>query len=75
MMESRINQTQFNNDLEEKNTVGRMIFSPRVEKPEEKTSEQPLEDDDMLINDFDSRSESSLNTNCNMVYVLPIEYD
>lgn len=46
-----------------------------MEKPKEKTSEQPLKGDDMLTDDFDSRSESSLNINCNMVTVLPLEYD
>lgn len=38
-------------------------------------SKQPLEDDDMLTDDFDLRSESSLNINCNMVSMLPREYD
>ena len=32
-------------------------------------------DDDVMIDDFESDEESSLNINCNMVYVLPHEYD
>lgn len=37
--------------------------------------EQPTTDDDMLTYDFYSGDESSLNINCNMVSMLPLEYD
>lgn len=75
MAKSSTNQPQFKNEVEDKKLVGRSFFSPRVEKPKEKTSEQPPKDDDMLTDDFESRSESSMNINCNMFYVLPVEYD
>lgn len=41
----------------------------------DKLSEQPTVDDDMLIDGFNLRDESSLNINCNVVSVLPLEYD
>lgn len=73
--ESSTNQPQFNKEVEDKKPVGRKLFSPRMVTPEEKISEQPLKDDDMLTDDFDSGSESSMNINCNVVFVLPREYD
>lgn len=75
MAESRTNQHQVNNEVEDKKPVGRKVFSPRMEKPKEETLKQPPKVNDMLTEDFKLGSESSLNINCNMVYVLPREYD
>lgn len=55
--------------------MGRKLFSPKGEKTKDKVPKHPLEDDYMLINDFDSGSKSSLGINCNVVFVLPIEHD
>lgn len=33
------------------------------------------EDDDILNDNFDSRSEGGLDIICNMIFVLPIEFD
>lgn len=75
MVESSTSEPQFNNEVEDKKPVGRKLFSPRMEKPKEKTSEQPPEDDDMLTDDFNSGSKSSMNINCNVVTMFHREYD
>ena len=42
---------------------------------EEPTNEEPTNDEDMLTDNFDSDGKSSLNINCNVVSVIPHEYD
>lgn len=73
MVESSTNQPQ-SEELREKKHVGRKLFSLKGEKPRKKVQEHLLEDD-MLANYFNSRSESSLGINCNVVFVLHMEHD
>lgn len=59
---------------EEKKPVERKLFSSQKVKPTEK-SDQAATKDDMLTDDFDTDSEPSLDITCNVVSVLPREYD
>lgn len=47
---------------------------PRVEKSKEKKATHD-QDEDLIIDDFDSGSEPELDIICNMISILPIEYD
>lgn len=56
--------------------VAKQSFSPGMEKGKGKVAKgMPLVEDDMSTNDFDSGSEPSLDIVCNVVYVLPVEYN
>lgn len=55
--------------------VGRKLFSPKKEDDGEKTQENPIDDNDMLIDDFESDEGSSLNINYNVISVFLYEYD
>lgn len=61
--------------MDEKLPVRRKFFSPKNEKMNESRMEKAIEDADMLTDDFESKGESSLNINCNVVSVFPYEYD
>lgn len=71
MPESSTNQPWFE-EVEEKKHVRRVLFSLKGENPKEKVPEH-LPEEDTLINDFESGSESSLGINCNVVFILPIK--
>ena len=79
--ESSTNQTSFAAPVEEKSLAQRRLFAPKktevcVERnTEEPTNKEPTNDEDMLTDNFDSDGESSLNINCNVVFLLPHEYD
>ena len=80
--ESSTNQNSFAAPVEEKSPTQRRLFPHKmtevsVERTIEETNcnEEPTNDEDMLTDNFDSDGESSLNINCNVVSVLPHEYD
>lgn len=54
--------------------MGRKLFPSRKGEPKDK-SEQPKAGDDKVTNNFDTDSEPSLDITCNVVLVLPREYD
>lgn len=56
---------------EERKLVKRKLFSPQNEVSTEKSNHE----DDMMTDDFNSDSEPSLYITCNVVSVLPREYD
>lgn len=58
----------------EKKPVERKLFSSQKVEPVEK-SDQATTKDDMLTDDFHTDSKPSLDITCNMVFVLPREYD
>lgn len=59
---------------EEKEHVKRKLFSSQKEKSAE-NSDQATTEDDMLTDDFDTYSKPSLDITCNVVSMLPREYD
>lgn len=59
---------------EGKKPVGRKFFPSRKDESEDK-SEHPKAEDEMLTDNFDTDSEPSLDITCNVVSVLPREYD
>ena len=61
--------------VEEKQRVGRRLFSPKKEEIVEKDQKDPVADEDIMIDDFESNGESYLEINYDMVSVLPHEYD
>lgn len=50
------------------------MFPARKEEPKG-NSELPVADDDMITNNFGTKSEPSLDITCNVVLVFPIEFD
>lgn len=56
---------------QEKKSIERKLFSPQRKVPATKSDH----DEDMMADDFDSDSETSLDITCNVVSVLPREYD
>lgn len=65
----------FKKDKDEwKKPVGRKFFSSRKGESEDKSEQQKAEDD-MLTDNFDTDSEPSLDITCNVVSMLPREYD
>lgn len=73
MAESSTNQPPMKNRGEERKPIGRELFPARKKEYEDK-SERPTADDDMLTVNFDTGSEPSLDINCNVVFILPVEY-
>ena len=67
--------------VKEKPPAQRRLFSPRKAEvfiemaQKEPTNKEPTNDEDMLTDNFESDGESSLNILCNVVSVLPHEYD
>lgn len=72
--EPSTNQPPMKDRGEEKNPVGRELFPTRKKESKDK-SERPTTNDDMLTGNFDTGSEPSLDINCNVVSILPVEYD
>lgn len=56
---------------EERKLVERKLYSPQKKVSTEKSNHE----DDMMADDFDSDSDTSLNIACNVVPILPREYD
>lgn len=54
--------------------VSRKLFSPKKEFVGKLIPENPIDDEDMLIDVFDLDRGSSLNINYNVVLVFPHEY-
>lgn len=69
------NQLPLNIMTFDKPPFGRKLFSPKKEIAGEKVSENPIVDENMLTGEFKLDEGSSLNINCNMVSVLPHEYN
>ena len=55
--------------------MGRTLFSFKGEQSKVKVPEQHHDGEDMLTNNFNLDSELTLDINCNVVSVLPYEYD
>lgn len=59
-----------------KNPVGRKLFSPKTIQSKEKVKEEVSSKEDELVKDnFDFRSEDDFDGLCNVVSVLPRDYD
>lgn len=71
---SSSNQPTSNTMTLGKPLVSRKLFSPKKEAAGEKAPKNPVDDEDMLTDEFDSDGGWSLNINCNVVSVLPREY-
>lgn len=71
MPESSSNVPLKQEKKEERKSVERKLFSPQ-EKARAVKSDH---DEDMMIDDFNSDSDTSLDISCNVVSVLPREYD
>lgn len=59
-----------------KKPVGRRFFSPKTSQSKEKVKEEvPLKEDELVTYSFESGSEDDFDVLCNMVSVLPMEYN
>lgn len=61
--------------ISDKTFIERKLFSPKKEHVGNKIPENPGKDEDMLIDNFTLDRGSSLNINCNIVSILPDEYN
>src|ERR1051325_2504179 len=55
--------------------VSRKLFSPKKEIEENKAQKEIANEEDLMTDDFESEGESFFNANCNVVSVLPCEYN
>src|ERR1051325_2936516 len=55
--------------------VSRRLFSPKKEVGEDKEQKVAANEEEMMTDDFESEGESFFNANCNVVSVLPCEYN
>lgn len=59
-----------------KKPVGRKLFSPKISLTKGNSKEDEQENkDDSITNNFNSGSEGDFDVLCDVVYVLPYEYD
>lgn len=77
MPESRNNKQHQSRTKEEvKKPVGRKLFSPKTSQSKEKVKEKvPSKEDELVTNIFDFGPEDDFDVLCNMVSILPREYD
>lgn len=61
--------------MTEKNPVKQSLFPPLPPVMENKPKISVGSDEEMTSNDFDSGSEDELDIICNMIPVLPLDYD
>src|ERR1051325_8044696 len=71
--ESSTNKPAPNNQPGGKPPVSMKLLSETKQNESKEYTPGPEEDEDMLTDDFESEGESSLNINCNVVYVFPCE--
>src|SRR4051812_27500446 len=73
--ESNSTKVPMQGERSSKPPVERKLFDSENEKEEEKMHSSPWKEDDRMINDFDSDGVLSINLNCNVVSVLPHEFN
>ena len=73
--ESSTNKPAPNSQPGGKPPVSRKLFYETKQNESKEYTPGPEEDEDMLTDNFESEGESSLNINCNVVSVLPCEFE
>src|SRR4051812_19019621 len=74
--ESSSNQVPYQGAKSNKPPVERRLFeAEKLLDEEEKMRSNSWKEEDRMTNDFDSDGVSSINLNCNVVFVLPHEFN
>lgn len=73
--ESRNSKVPSNVTNSTKPPVGRKLFSFENKNTNQKVQEEQIREEEMLTDAFECDGVSSVNINCNVVSVLPYEYN
>src|ERR1044072_6828106 len=73
--ESSTNNPTLVTQIGGKPPVSRKLFSPKKDTEENKTQKKDANKEDLMTDDFESEGESFFNANCNVVSVLPCEFE